>query len=66
MGLAGLLAEGFMMPVSLVDWLDLKQHYLANKTFTDKEHLMTTINHQIARFNRDRQAAASPSFDQAA
>lgn len=47
-------------------WLDLKQHYLANKTFTDKEHLMTTANHEIARFNRDRQAPVSSSFDQAA
>jgi DDE superfamily endonuclease len=47
-------------------WLDLKQHYLANKTFTDTEHLMTTADHQIARFNRDHQAAVSPSFDQAA
>ncbi len=47
-------------------WLDLKQHSLANKTFTDKEHLRTTANQEIARFNSDRQAPVSPSFGQAA
>jgi transposase len=47
-------------------WLDLKQHYLANKTFTDKEHLMTTVNQEIARFNSERQGPMSPSFGQAA
>ena len=47
-------------------WLDLKQHYLANKTFTDKEHLITIANHEVARFNSDRQASVSAVFEQAA
>ena len=41
-------------------WRDLKQHYLANRTFVDADALDRTIHDAVARRNHERQSHSSP------
>src|SRR5829696_1727536 len=41
-------------------WRDLKQHYLANRTFADLDALERTIPNAVAHFNYERQTYPSP------
>jgi transposase len=41
-------------------WRDLKQHYLANCTFTDADALACAIPDAVARLNYERQTYPSP------
>src|SRR3954470_10600255 len=41
-------------------WRDLKQHQLANRTFTDADALARAIPDAVARLNRERQPHSSP------
>ena len=41
-------------------WRDLKQHYLANRTFADPDALERAIPHAVARLNHERQPKSSP------
>jgi transposase len=41
-------------------WRDLKQHYLANRTFADPDALERTIPKAVAHFNYERQTYPSP------
>ena len=41
-------------------WRDLKQHYLANRTFADPDALERAIPNAVARLNYDRQPRSSP------
>ena len=41
-------------------WRDLKQHYLANRTFADADALAHTIPDAVARLNHERQTHPSP------
>jgi len=41
-------------------WRDLKQHYLANRTFVDADALDRTIQDAVARRNHERQSHSSP------
>src|SRR3954447_225305 len=41
-------------------WRDLKQHYLANRTFVDVEALARVIPDAVARLNHERQPHTSP------
>src|ERR687893_33215 len=41
-------------------WRDLKQHYLANRTFADADALAHAIPDAVARLNHERQLKASP------
>jgi transposase len=48
-------------------WRDLKQHYLANRTFRDADDLDRAIHAGVASLNRERQQPdPSPSFGEAA
>ena len=35
-------------------WRDLKQHYLAHRTFADANNLEATIHHSVSDMNRER------------
>jgi transposase len=41
-------------------WRDLKQHQLANRTFTDADALTHAIHNAVARLNHERQPYPSP------
>jgi len=41
-------------------WRDLKQHYLANRTFADADALAHAIPDAVARLNYERQLKSSP------
>jgi transposase len=41
-------------------WRDLKQHYLANRTFADADALARAIPDAVARLNHERQPHSSP------
>src|SRR5918998_429827 len=41
-------------------WRDLKQHYLANRTFADPDALERAIPNAVARLNHERQPHLSP------
>ena len=41
-------------------WRDLKQHYLANRTFADPDALERNIPDAVARLNHERQPHSSP------
>src|SRR3954466_940611 len=41
-------------------WRDLKQHYLANRTFADPDALAHAIPNAVARLNYERQTHPSP------
>ena len=41
-------------------WRDLKQHYLANRTFADPDALARAIPDAVARLNHERQPHSSP------
>jgi transposase len=41
-------------------WRDLKQHFLANRTFADPEALERIIPNAVARLNCERQSKSSP------
>src|SRR3954451_10248457 len=41
-------------------WRDLKQHYLANRTFADVDALARAIPDAVARLNHERQPSSSP------
>ena len=41
-------------------WRDLKQHYLANRTFADPDALARAIPDAVARLNHERQPHPSP------
>ena len=41
-------------------WRDLKQHYLANRTFADPDALERTIPNAVAHLNYERQTYPSP------
>jgi transposase len=41
-------------------WRDLKQHYLANRTFADADALAHAIPDAVARLNHERQPHSSP------
>jgi transposase len=41
-------------------WRDLKQHFLANRTFADTDALERAIPHAVARLNYERQTNPSP------
>jgi transposase len=41
-------------------WRDLKQHYLANRTFADADALARAIPDAVARLNHERQPKSSP------
>ena len=41
-------------------WRDLKQHYLANRTFADPDALERAIPNAVARLNHERQPHPSP------
>jgi transposase len=41
-------------------WRDLKQHYLANRTFADADALARAIPDAVARLNYERQLKSSP------
>ena len=41
-------------------WRDLKQHYLANRTFADPDALERAIPEAVARLNHERQLKSSP------
>jgi transposase len=41
-------------------WRDLKQHQLANRTFTDADALARAIPDAVARLNHERQLHSSP------
>ena len=41
-------------------WRDLKQHQLANRTFTDADALARAIPDAVARLNHERQPHSSP------
>jgi transposase len=41
-------------------WRDLKQHYLANRTFADPDALERAIPDAVARLNHERQPYSSP------
>jgi transposase len=41
-------------------WRDLKQHYLANRTFADPDALDRAIHDAVARLNHERQPKSSP------
>jgi transposase len=41
-------------------WRDLKQHYLANRTFADVDALERNIPDAVARLNHERQPHSSP------
>ena len=41
-------------------WRDLKQHYLANRTFADADALARAIPDAVARLNHERQSHSSP------
>jgi transposase len=41
-------------------WRDLKQHYLANRTFADPDALEHVIPNAVARLNYERQTSPSP------
>jgi transposase len=47
-------------------WRDLKQHQLANRTFTDADDLDRAIHEAVGRLNRERCPHPSASFHQAA
>jgi transposase len=47
-------------------WRDLKQHHLANHTFTDANDLDRTIHRAIDRLNQERQPHPSANFLKAA
>src|SRR4051812_45579474 len=41
-------------------WRDLKQHYLANRTFADADALTRAVHDAVARLNHERQPHSSP------
>ena len=41
-------------------WRDLKQHFLANRTFADPDALERAIPNAVARLNCERQPKSSP------
>jgi transposase len=41
-------------------WRDLKQHYLANRTFVDADALARAIPNTVARLNHERKPHSSP------
>ena len=47
-------------------WRDLKQHYLANRTFADADALECAIPDAIARLNHERQPHPSPLLTRSA
>jgi transposase len=47
-------------------WRDLKQHYLANRTFADPDALERAIPDVVARLNHERQLKSSPILIQSA
>jgi hypothetical protein len=47
-------------------WRDLKQHYLANRTFADADALDRAIPDAVARLNHERQPHPSPIPTQSA
>lgn len=47
-------------------WRDLKQHHLANRTFTDADDLDRAIHRGVDRLNRERHTHASASLIKAA
>jgi transposase len=47
-------------------WRDLKQHYLANRTFADPDALERTILNAVTHLNYERQPKSSPIRRQAA
>ena len=47
-------------------WRDLKQHYLANRTFADADALAHAIPDAVARLNHERQPHSSPIRRQSA
>src|SRR3954451_4752721 len=47
-------------------WCDLKQHYLANRTFADADALARAIPDAVGRLNHERQLKSSPIRKRAA